>query len=56
MFDLLGMVQAASTDPDWLGYSLEGYVFAAVVFWIFCFSMSQGSLRIEKRLLAAQQR
>ena len=50
MFDLLGMVQAASTDPDWLGYSLEGYIFAGLIFWIFCFSMSRYSLRIEKRI------
>lgn len=50
MFDLLGMVQAASTDPDWLGYSLEGYIFAGLIFWIFCFSMSRYSLKLEKRI------
>ena len=47
MFDLLGIVQAASTDPNWLGYSTEGYVFAAFVFWVFCFSMSRFSQRLE---------
>lgn len=50
MFDLLGMVQAAATDPDWLGFAVEGYLFAGFVFWLFCFSMSQASLRLEKKL------
>ncbi len=56
MFDLLGMVQAASTDPDWMGFALEGYVFAGFIFWIFCFTMSRTSLRLEKRLEQASQR
>ncbi len=50
MFDLLGMVQTASTDPEWLGYSLEGYIFAGAMFWIFCFAMSRYSLRLERQL------
>lgn len=49
LFDLLGMVQAASTDPKWLAYSVEGYVFAAFGFWIFCFTMSRISVRLEKK-------
>jgi general L-amino acid transport system permease protein len=54
MFDLLGIVQAASTDPEWMGYAMEGYVFAGFVFWLFCFSMSRTSLRLEKRLEQAR--
>lgn len=50
MFDLLGMVQTASTDPEWLGYSMEGYVFAGALFWVFCFAMSRYSQKLEKRL------
>ena len=50
MFDLLGMVQAALTDSEWLGCSYEGYVFAGMVYWAFCFSMSRYSLRLETRL------
>ena len=41
LFDLLAIVQAALNDPDWLGYSTEGYIFVALVFWVFCFSMSR---------------
>ncbi|MDQ3233101.1 MAG: amino acid ABC transporter permease [Pseudobdellovibrionaceae bacterium] len=54
MFDLLGMVQAASTDPEWMGFAMEGYVFAGLVFWLFCFSMSRTSMRLEKRLEQAR--
>jgi len=50
LFDLLGIVQAATTDPQWLGMAVEGYVFTAFVFWIFCFSMSRYSMYIERKL------
>jgi general L-amino acid transport system permease protein len=50
LFDFLGIVQAASTDPKWLGYSVEGYAFCAFVYWVFCFSMSQYSQSIERKL------
>jgi len=50
LFDLLGMVQAAVTNPQWLGYAVEGYVFAALVFWLFCYGMSVLSRRLERRL------
>jgi general L-amino acid transport system permease protein len=53
LFDLLGMVQAAATDPRWLGFALEGYVFAALVFWVFCFGMSRLSMALERRLGSA---
>jgi len=49
LFDLLGSVQAAITDPDWLGYAAEAYVFAALVYWAFCFSMSRYSQGLERR-------
>jgi len=49
-YDCLGIVQAASTDPKWLGYSVEGYAFCAMVYWVFCFSMSQYSQSIERKL------
>lgn len=50
LFDLLGIIQSALTDPNWLGYATEGYLFAAFVFWIFTFSMSRLSLRLERKL------
>lgn len=50
MFDLMGMIQAASTDSEWLGCTYEGYFFAGLVYWVFCFTMSRTSLRLEARL------
>ena len=50
LFDLLGMVQLANTNPNWLGFAVEGYVFAAAGFWIFCFSMSRYSQHLERQL------
>ncbi len=50
LFDLLAIIRAGLTDSNWLGFAMEGYVFAALVFWIFCFSMSRYSQHIERRL------
>jgi general L-amino acid transport system permease protein len=53
MFDLLGVVkQSISGDPTWATpqTARTGYVFAAAVFWIFCFSMSRYSQYMERRL------
>jgi len=50
LFDLLNIVSAGAADPRWLGSSAEGYVFVALVFWIFCFGFSRYSQRVEHRL------
>jgi len=50
LFDLLGIVQQAFADPNWLGYSVEGYLFAALVYWMFCFGMSRYSQALEREL------
>ena len=50
LFDLLAMIQSATQDTKWLGFSIEGYVFAAVTFWIFCFGMSRYSQALERKL------
>lgn len=55
LFDFLGIIKTALTNPEWLGYSVEGYVFAALVFWIFCFSMSRYSAHLERKLGGARR-
>ena len=50
IFELLGMVQAAASDPQWLGNFVEGYVFVALVFFVFCFGLSRYSQRLERQL------
>jgi general L-amino acid transport system permease protein len=56
LFDLLGIVQTATTDPKWLGMAVEGYIFCAFVFWIFCFGMSRYSMFIERKLHTGHKR
>jgi general L-amino acid transport system permease protein len=56
LFDLLGSVQIATTDPKWVAMYVEGYIFTALVFWIFCFSMSRYSMHIERKLHTGHKR
>ena len=39
LLELVGMIDMAKSNPDWLGFATEGYIFAGVVFWIICFNM-----------------
>ena len=47
--ELAGMLQMAKTNPKWLGYAMEGYVFAAIIFWIICYAMSKYSYNLEEK-------
>lgn len=50
LFDLLATIESALGDPNWLGYSIEGLTFAALIYWVFCFSMSRYSQALERKL------
>jgi general L-amino acid transport system permease protein len=58
LFDLLGIVQLGFSDANWATPSTPatGYAFAAVVFWLFCFSMSRYSIYTERRLHTGHRR
>ncbi|PTD97586.1 amino acid ABC transporter permease [Pseudothauera lacus] len=56
LFDLFNSIHQATVDPAWLGFAIEGYVFAALVYWIFCFGMSRYSMRLERRLHTGHKR
>ncbi|HAT86776.1 amino acid ABC transporter permease [Cohaesibacter gelatinilyticus] len=58
LFDLLGQVQFSFTDSKWAtpNTSHTGYLFAAIVFWIFCFGMSRYSIFMENRLHTGHKR
>tara|TARA_Y100001970_G_scaffold221229_1_gene271884 strand:+ start:1338 stop:2609 length:1272 start_codon:yes stop_codon:yes gene_type:complete len=47
LLEIVGMLNMAKTNPEWLGYSMEGYVFAAIIFWIICYAMSKYSYNLE---------
>jgi general L-amino acid transport system permease protein len=53
MFDFLGILQGALIDPEWLiGDQIRqtAYFFAGLVFFVICFSLSQYSLYVERKL------
>lgn len=56
LFDLLRTVQATIVDPAWRNVATEGYVFAAFVFWVFCYGMSRYSQTLERTLHRGHKR
>jgi len=58
MFDLLGVVRQNFSDPAWASpqTAASGLVFAALVFWMFCFGMSRYSIYMEHRLDTGHKR
>ena len=58
LFDLLGIVQQNMTDPNWISPATPatGFVFAAFIFFIFCFGMSRYSAYMERRLDTGHKR
>lgn len=58
LFDLLGIVQQNMNDQNWISPATPatGFVFAAFVFFIFCFSMSRYSAYMERRLDTGHKR
>jgi general L-amino acid transport system permease protein len=54
--DLLDIVQYATRDPHWRGLSKEAYLFAAILYFIFCFGMSRYSIYLERNLHTGYRR
>jgi len=50
LLDLLGIARSVLANPQWLGTHAEVYLFAAAVYWIFCYALSQASRRLETAL------
>lgn len=48
--DLLYTTKGAMADPHWLGFSVEAYLFIAIFYFCFCFSLGRRSRRLEKEL------
>lgn len=56
LFDLLSMARAVGEDTTWLGLFLEPFFFITMIYFVFCFLMSQYSLNLERTLGAGQRR
>ena len=50
LYDLLKTTQSTLSDPRWMGFSVEAYIFIALIYFAGCFSMSSYSRRLEREL------
>ncbi|KAA0583240.1 amino acid ABC transporter permease [Azospirillum sp. B21] len=56
LYDLLGTAKAALSDPSWRGFYREAYLFIGVIYWVFCYSMSKYSQKLERDLNRGHRR
>jgi general L-amino acid transport system permease protein len=57
LYELTGaMGMAMNSDANWRPFRIEGYLFIAVIYFAFCFSMSRYSLWIERHVNKGRQR
>jgi general L-amino acid transport system permease protein len=49
LFDLLSTVKISLNEPAWTGFGVEAYVFASLVYFVFCAAMSRYSKSFEVR-------
>ena len=50
LLDLLGIAKTIIANPDWLGLQAEVYIFVAVIYFVFSYSMSYVSQKVEDAL------
>jgi len=50
LFDLLKTTQSVLSNPEWMGFSKEAYIFIALLYFFGCFSMADYSRKLEKEL------
>jgi len=50
LWDLLKTTKSVLSNPEWMGFSREAYIFVAILYFLGCFSMSQYSRRLEREL------
>ena len=57
LYELTGaMSLALNSDSDWRPFKIEAYIFIAIIYFIFCFSMSRYSAWIETQVNKGKQR
>jgi general L-amino acid transport system permease protein len=50
LWDLLKTTQSVLSNPEWMGFSREAYIFVAILYFLGCFSMSNYSRKLEREL------
>ena len=57
LYELTGALSLAlNSDSDWRPFKIEGYLFIALIYFVFCFSMSRYSIWVEKQVNRGKQR
>ena len=55
LWDLLKTTQSVLSNPEWMGFSREAYIFIAILYFLGCFSMSNYSRKLERELSAGER-
>ena len=51
LYELTGaLALAVNSDANWRPFKVEGYIFIAMIYFLFCFSMSRYSIWVEKQV------
>lgn len=51
LYELTGSLDlAVNSDSNWMPYKLEGYLFIAAIYFVFCFSLSRYSQWVERQV------
>lgn len=55
MLELIGISRAVLANPSYIGRYAEVYIFVGIIYWVFCYSMSLASRKIEQSLEVNQR-
>jgi len=50
MLELIGISRAVLANPSYIGRYAEVYIFVGIIYWVFCYSMSQAGRKLERSL------
>jgi general L-amino acid transport system permease protein len=50
LVELTGIARSITSQPEYLGHYAEVYLVLGLIYWVFCYSMSLASRRLEHRL------
>ena len=57
LYDLTGALDMAiNADANWKPFKLQGYLFIALIYFVFCFAMSRYSQWVEKQVSTSKRR
>lgn len=55
LFELFGSLRLALSDPEWRPFYVEGFVFVALIYWVFCSAMSRYARGLERDFASARR-